>query len=315
MSSKSMIRQNENTKSKVLLIPGFLTEPITSKMMESKMMGSQNKSPPKNQEKIVNSDLFNAFDSIDPTKVLDARGWQIEVRKMIDMDQCQLNCFDWASQNLIELIAQSTQLIYQQRNRLSFNLIDVAHSLGFNIYQTWKKAILQADQSVERLYQQISTYAEEDPHSPIYVIGHSLGGRIALRLAMMLAQQPIEVNVKISSWAPAIDQSDLDWQGLSMLDSPPEIFYTENDLILKYLYKLGQTKLSGIKTLDGLTLMAALAQQSRAVGLIGADPSYETIHQHGLEDTSIGHLTYLSEMPIIFKKSNYLKELQSKEIQ
>lgn len=287
---------------RVILIPGFLTEPITMRLFKGQ------RGAPEAPDRASGLPL-EALDTFDPTKALDARAWRVEFLKVIGGGPHTVTCFDWASQNLIELIAQCGGVIYSQRRRLSLNVLDIAHELGMTVYQTWREATHQADKSVTPLYEQLVALSDEAPDQVIDLIGHSLGARVALRLAERLAEQPVRAPVRISAWAPAINQGELNWGLISELASPPEVFYTRGDLILKYLFKLGETSLSGIKPIDVLSLTASMAKQSRAVGLIGAGEGYPTQLQISLDDTPIGHLSYLSEMPTLFERSRHLSSL------
>jgi len=229
---------------------------------------------------------------------------------MVDLERCDVTCFDWASQSLVELIAQSAQLIYRHRAQLSLKLVDTLHAVGMKLYQTWREAMDQADGSVESLYELVAERASESPDQPIYIVGHSLGARIALRLAERLKERPVDVPVRVSAWAPAIDQDELVWATLRELPEPPEVFYTHNDLVLRYLYKIGRASLTGVKGIDMFSLPVTLASKGRAVGLIGAGEGYPERLQISLEDTAIGHLTYLSEMPTVMGRSAYLNTLR-----
>ena len=304
MSERSHIKTTQEARVSVILAPGFLTEPLTKRLLSNRkeISGEVSKG---------DSELpLEALDAFDPTKALDARAWRHEFSKMVDLDRCDVSCFDWASQSLVELIAQSAQLIYSHRATLSLQMMDTLHAVGMKLYQTWREAIDQADSSVEPLYGMVAARAEEAPHQPIYVVGHSLGARIALRLAERLSERPVHAPVKISAWAPAIDQDELAWSTLRELSDPPEVFYTQGDLVLKYLYKLGQSSLTGVKAIDMISLPISLASKGRAVGLIGAGEMYPEGLQIDLGDTAIGHLTYLSEMPTVIGRSVYLNSIK-----
>jgi len=320
MSSNSSFKSdlsslNPPPPSSIIIIPGFLTEPITHKLFSDELgqvraEGREAREAKKDREGSSGLPL-EALDAFDPTKALDARAWQQELERMVDIERHELSCFHWASESLVGLFGSCAQLIYRERRSLSLSAVGVVHKLAQKLQRTWREATLSADAAGAELYERVRAQAERSPDQAIYIIGHSLGARIALRFAELLSAQPLQVPVYISAWAPAIDQGELNWDAISKLPQAPELFHTPHDLVLKYLYKLGEVSLTGIQALDIAALTLAMAQKSSAVGLKGAGSTYPQELQISLKDTAIGHLTYLSEMPTLFERSTMLQALEA----
>ena len=314
MSSNSSFKSDLSSlqatpSSAVIIIPGFLTEPITRKLFSDEL--GQDRAAGKEAREGSSGLPLEALDAFDPTKALDARAWQQELERVVDTERHELSCFHWASESLVGLFASCAELLYRERGSLSLRALGVGHKLAQKLQRTWREATLSADAAGAALYERVRAQAERSPDQAIYIIGHSLGARIALRFAELLSAQPLQAPVYISAWAPAIDQEELNWDAISRLPQAPELFHSPHDLVLKYLYKLGKVSLTGIQALDIAALTLAMAQKNSAVGLNGAGSTYPQELQISLEDTAIGHLTYLSEMPTLFERSTMLQALEA----
>ena len=185
-------------------------------------------------------------------------------------------------------------------------------TLAREIQQTWRRAEREADASAERLYQEVATQLQAEPSRPVYVIGHSLGGRITLRLAELIAQRPLEGEVHISAWAPAIKSDALNWEALCALPSPPEVLFSEHDAVLRYFFKLGDVSLSGFPFVDLPMLSIQLIKDSKALGLTGDVPAphaYPAERLVNISERKVGHLDYLTVATELIAASPLLKPL------
>ncbi|MCM0080842.1 hypothetical protein L4X63_04480 [Geomonas sp. Red32] len=103
------------------------------------------------------------------------------------------------------------------------------------LIQLWPKAVGYADQQSAKLVDQINEF-----NGTVYVVGHSLGGRIAVRL--LERQHTIRTDqLCISAMAPAIAESET-----RIFPSNPhiksEVFFSRSDLILNGFYRMGEVK-------------------------------------------------------------------------
>ncbi|MBM4292428.1 MAG: DUF726 domain-containing protein [Deltaproteobacteria bacterium] len=175
----------------------------------------------------------------------------------------------------------------------------------------WEAAAAEADRSARRLLDELRATRAAHPRAPIYLIGHSLGGRMALRACALMAEEGAPVpNLHVSAWASALDTREVPWEALARLPSPPEVVHSAHDLVLKVIFRLATASLTGMPMIDMITLTAALAKGPDAAGLVGP-PAGRYPAELGLDLSAraIGHLAYISEMPTVFQQSARLRPL------
>lgn len=102
-----------------------------------------------------------------------------------------------------------------------------------NIAQTWRNVVELADITSVNCEPWLSMFDR-----PIILIGHSLGGRIVLKTSQYAKSNNI---LQTFAFAPAVLETECDFSIISCNNtSQPAIFYSKNDLILNYLYRLGE---------------------------------------------------------------------------
>ena len=300
------------TAAHVIVIPGFLTEPITRKLQASPV---EKGSGGGTLSELLNMLPLSFLDDLDPTKALDARAWVLEMRAAVD-PQHSLECFEWASESLVELVVNSVGHLFELRRGAFKKMAPAAlMKIAYELHNAWGRAEREADQSAERLYQHVEAHAQAHPEQPIYLIGHSLGARLTLRFAERLAERPImaggrAAEVHMSAWAPAINSDALAWEHLVSLPHPPEVLFSSHDLVLKHMFPLGAMSFSNIPLIDIPMLGAQLMKASKALGLTGQAPSsYPQARLINVSERSIGHLAYLDHASDLIAASPVLKPL------
>jgi hypothetical protein len=271
------------------VIPGFLTEPHS----------------------LIQSDTNAVLSQVDPTAILDRRGWHTAA-KMCCHEQVEVITYQWASQSAINLLAQTLGRLLPNIRRpsnLNLHLVKVAK----DIYQAWYNAIKECDAKVQELstyYQELGTQGE------VYVLGHSLGARLAIKALDHLSTHTTDNLPKVSGWAPALNADDADWMSLDQLMNPPEILFSEYDLVLKMIYPLGQdahltTPIHQLINIVTTTLKQD--ERKKAVGLIGPPQECYSLLEIALNlnEKKMSHLGYLPCSDYLFKKSTYLSSLRT----
>lgn len=109
------------------------------------------------------------------------------------------------------------------------------------ILSVWSEAVSSAEEYSAKLADSIEGFEN------VILMGHSLGGRIVLRVGELLSKKYINLEAKnipgIISLAPAIKNSEIDLSILNDMRSDVEVFYSKYDMILKVLYKVGEKSL------------------------------------------------------------------------
>ncbi|WP_460597973.1 hypothetical protein [Geomonas sp. Red276] len=101
------------------------------------------------------------------------------------------------------------------------------------LVEAWPQAVRYADQQSAKLVDRIN-----EMEGTVYVVGHSLGGRIAVRL--LERQHTIRADqLFISAMAPAIAERETRIFP-SNRNIKTEIFFSRNDLVLNAWYRLGE---------------------------------------------------------------------------
>ena len=168
---------------------------------------------------------------------------------------------------------------------------------------TWQRARASAD----TMFIEISNYLQS-LNSPIYIVGHSLGGRIALRVA-----QTIPVH-KVLALAPAVDIHSVDYPRVADLTAEkPTVFYSARDRVLSTLFTCGQSPAKIIDALRGarvnpsraLRNVASIVESratSPALGLVGVPPAYN--HMFRSIETSHRHAEYANHLGALWRRAS-----------
>ena len=115
----------------------------------------------------------------------------------------------------------------------------------FNIKRVWQKAVQNADSLGWNSDKWLSSL-----HRPVILIGHSLGGRIALQAAMSNRRAEL---LQVSVFAPAILASGCDFRRIQKrTQKKGAIFHSQNDTTLRYLFRAGELTAEAPLGLEGV---------------------------------------------------------------
>lgn len=282
---------SEGVRRKLLIVPGFLSEQhLLSKALEG-----------------------SALARIDPTVALDGRAWLLACQAIVD-DDVEIDLYDWHSHTIGALLSRSLLPLWRSEAKLALRgKINLSRWLegAREIHQIWEEAIIESDRAAKQL---ASTLSSSTDTQQVWLLGHSLGGRISLNVSQYLLQQNSSLP-KVSAWAPAIAQSDLDWDLLTQSPLPIECYYSHHDLVLRWLFPLGQTSFGKGSPLIRLPFFLYRAGRKRiahrAVGLDG--PPQSVLNQmsaaQDISDLHLNHLSYLPAMLTLFRRSTHLSTL------
>ena len=285
-------------KRRLVVIPGFLTEP-----------GSLSKAITQSR-----------FAHLDPTSALDERAWLSVTQASVDSD-VSVEVMSWASQSVFRMLGEVIMPIIERSlslasltQRVDTQLIRAA----FKVKEVWSDAVAQSEEAVNRLVHLIQTSPDDEE---LYLLGHSLGGRIVLKSMMAIAGlEEAHLNStpytypKVSVWAPAISQREVNWELLSTVDLPPEIFFSRADLVLKLCFPLGQAPIKNLGPLELLKITSTIFDRAQqAVGLNGPIDLTHLRYTPTLDlsDQAMTHLGYLWALDDLIGQSVYLSSLRS----
>ena len=272
----------------LIIIPGFLTESHHSMPYHADSPLSQ----------------------YDPTAHLDYRAWQRDLTGLCQQN-VHVHTVHWNSQSPLKLAGHGLKAILdyiKQPKGLPHKLLAITQEL----HLTWSKAISESDHVFSEVCELVQ---KQSKTSEVILLGHSLGGRIALKALNHLAKHEQTVQLpKVCAWAPAISIKDLDWLLLDALHTPPEICYSQEDRILKYLFPLGQGEPIKGNILDLITILQALhfhKDSQRVLGYSGPPQSVSKVHKLSKDYTqsNMTHLSYLPKANMLFEQSSYLSKL------
>lgn len=167
-----------------------------------------------------------------------------------------------------------------------------------------------------RTYSVIDALSEHIVHSdrPVHIAGHSLGGRIALKVSENLSS--FGKIRSITALAPAISASDIDLNKVAAAAAKtPLICYSSRDRVLSTLFPCGEQSSdvlslcrSGIcdpaNMLRQLSSLLEGRSANPALGLVGVPPEYK--HMFSAVDTRLSHTTYARNLPNIMRDSRNL---------
>lgn len=310
-------RDDLKSVARLIVIPGFLNErdAITRILSRSR-------------------EVLERVGVDDPTASIDERAWLQAMCRVTD-PKVKVEVFSWASQSLaqlvVEVIAPLISLKLDLSRVMSFDA-RVAEAL-LRAKGVWDEAVRQSEASVERLIDRLQAFKRAEPSDEIYLIGHSLGGRIALRVAERLASASTHTlldpsaklsadlsapslhlsthghsPIYVSAWAPAISRRELEWESLETYEAPPEIYFSQADSILKLLFPLGQAPIKRAHYLELVKLLGPLFdERQRAVGLIG--PGSSAFPTLDLSEEQMRHAGYLLKVESLMRRSVYLNKL------
>ena len=281
-SSHHAVERAEGAPTRIYLVTGFLTElPLPREEGEGQLARLQR----------LLQQLQGEHDLL---QTVDGRGWERQLRCALPAG-CALpvELFPWHSRRLIELLpalAPLIQHLIKRRLRPPKNLpelLSLLRALGDaaqGLRELWGAAREAAEAGAVKLAHQL-----EERHPPderLILVGHSLGARLALRAATLLAPRPLS----LLALAPAIREAELDQAALSQATQQLEIAYSERDLILRWLYLLAELRVPS----------DLLAPPRGALGFSGPRAGSPLIP---LNSAPLGHFSYLPALPELLPRS------------
>ena len=148
-----------------------------------------------------------------------------------------LNSVNWM--NLFEGFAQVG------RRKPWYSMLGTSVIELLNIQKVCRQALRNADKIGGNPDRWLSSLKR-----PVILIGHSLGGRIALQTAMNHNHPRL---LQVSAFAPAILASDCDFRQIKKGQKKKgAIFHSENDTTLRYLYRAGELSTVAPLGLEGV---------------------------------------------------------------
>ena len=146
-------------------------------------------------------------------------------------------------------VVGSTSFLAEKNNIAMVSMLaNIGAAAGAKYY--WQQCRTNADFQVLQLVALLQREVFQDCN--ITLIGHSLGGRIVLKAAEYCGAIVEELGMpavqlrSVVALAPAILDEELDWSMVrkGIVKQKPEIFYSNEDLILSLLFRAGEGKFS-----------------------------------------------------------------------
>ena len=202
-----------------------------------------------------------------------------------DLNGCVLH---WDSGNILDL-------------DLSFSGIYNGGSLE-SVLTAWRAACERADTCVAQVSEFIKNSDKE-----VYLMGHSLGGKIALKVA---ETTPIKCLISL---APAVDIHGIDYDSVSKsVETSPVICHSQRDRVLSTIFTCGQFSLSTLRgvldvrtrpsqALRSLSEMFDTRALAPALGLVGAPPKHTPDFRN--INTLLRHSDYSNNVVNIWRTS------------
>lgn len=152
--------------------------------------------------------------------------------------------------------------------------------------QPWFEAVQNAEQIAGELSDLLAQREQ-----PYLLVGHSLGGRIAMRCCERAGSRNDQHLPRAIALAPAISENEINWQAfLNYRPDNLEVLFSRNDRVLKMLFPIGQ------------------GSTKSAIGLVGVPKEHEdkirsvdaTSRRHR---KSRGHTDYEEDLLFLLSES------------
>lgn len=173
------------------------------------------------------------------------------------------------------------------------------HKLQNGILDTWRAARKEADRISKKLGSILNNIDR-----PIILVGHSLGGRIALQYASQKGIKPLQ---SVYALAPAVSQSEIDLDSIEQnVEKSVIIGYSKRDLVLQCLYPIGRNKSTfsqlmkslkrrDLKALRYVSKIVSNHVENPPIGCVGISMT-DTLKKTELREFEISHTQYCSEL-------------------
>lgn len=172
------------------------------------------------------------------------------------------------------------------------------HKLQNGILDTWRAARKEADRISKKLDEILNVVDR-----PIILVGHSLGGRIALQYASRKGIKPLR---SVYALAPAVSRSEIDLETIEEnVEKSVILGYSKRDLVLQCLYPIGRNKSTfsqlvkslkkrDIKALRYISKLVSNHIDSPPIGCVGTN--LVNLKKTELREFEISHTQYCSEL-------------------
>ena len=182
-----------------------------------------------------------------------------------------------------------------------------ARSIPFDIVTNWRSAKENIETAALKLKDYLSAFKGRD----IYLVGHSLGARLWLRVCEILPKHSIK---KLILLAPACKQTDFDFNKITEANKEPTVcFYSKDDFVLTKLYPLAESPQAFVCSALGvlplkIASVAIVTQfgyskmKNKALGAyVHKIKNFKFVDASDKFNRSIGHLTYMDMLYPILK--------------
>lgn len=217
--------------------------------------------------------------------------WSEGIRKFCKLQGFSACILQWPAGNIAE---------FSSIGRRKF---DITKSVG----STWNRAVRNADMQARTLRSEIQSLQRE-----IILVGHSLGGRIALRSAEGLRGRKLRSLVAL---APAYDISIVKFTEISnRVEKKPIVCYSHQDMTLSVLFTCGQNNKALIDCIrniratpaNSLRVLAGILDQrasNPALGLVGVPREFESSYIS--KNTQLRHYEYSAHIEDLLNQMAY----------
>lgn len=149
------------------------------------------------------------------------RTWDTQVLKVCETYDLNGMVVRWDSGNIFDL-------------DLSIQSITNSQTLQ-SMLRSWRNAYDASNMHVRQMVEYISSIPQ-----PIYLVGHSLGGKIALQIAEYSSLPNID---KLLALAPAISAKNVNYQSIAAsVNNKPIVCHSNRDRVLSILFPCGQSQ-------------------------------------------------------------------------
>jgi len=198
----------------------------------------------------------------------------------------------WNCKNIKQLSAEFTSL----------------RTSPLDLVQAWS----MAKSNIEDAAQHISQWFMHFQNRDVYLVGHSLGARLFLRVCELMPAQTIK---KLLVLAPACKRTDFKFERVTTAIKDKSVcLYSEKDIVLTQMYPIAESPQSLICSSLGLLPKAfgtfAIATQysiskvrNKAIGASAHQiDKFEFVDASRSFGRDVGHLTYMKLMYSILKR-------------
>jgi pimeloyl-ACP methyl ester carboxylesterase len=197
----------------------------------------------------------------------------------------------WGSKNRMQLLSEYTGFA----------------TAPLSLVEAWQEAKSNIEPTAQKLVEWLSALKDQD----IYLVGHSLGARLHLRICELMPPRSIK---KMLLMAPACTEMDFDFERIrAALRAPSLCFFSTHDVVLTKLFPFAENPQSVVcaslgllpKHLAALAITAQFSYSTFKNKALGASAhtisSFEFIDTSKLLEKPIGHLTYIKYVYQILK--------------